>query len=301
MSKPPFSPSALESALPVPVIGPWIARLGYAADLFVQPCTPTITAWYYGEFAAGSRIVASLYKPFNLAEIFHALKGGFRRHGLRRLLAGGHSGRGMGVINALEEFAPAKQFAKTRGWNYVVIAGDLAVKAEWYLFVVDVTTDGLINWISQAYQFAGCTSEAGGWAEGHCENVQMLGIDPDIGFDWTTSLDVIAFGPTVLTPAGELRCSMSLSWTNSPGLPPPTFVVPHFIIDGEDRLPHYRYEFDQNTGIGDTVAHITTRSSAIGGHTIRCQLSWDGWLLVTKGMCQISSSPDNKTNLNPDP
>jgi hypothetical protein len=301
MSKPPFSPSALEQALPVPVIGPWIARMGYAADLYANPCHPTPTIWFEAFAGAGIRVVASLYKPFNLAEIFHALKGGFRAHGLRKLVAGGHSGRGMGVIQALEEMTPLKQFIKQPGVNFVVLAGDLAIKAEWYLFLVDVTTDGLVNWISQAYQYAGCTSEAGGWAQGTATNVYMLGFDSDLDQAWQSSPDIIAIGPTVLTGKGEIRCSCNINWRGQPGLPPPTFVVPRFVIDGEDSSPHFNSQYDANTGQGYSTAHVTKRSAADSGHIVRCKVGWDGWLLIESAFTQISSSNDMKTNLNPDP
>jgi hypothetical protein len=302
MSNPPFNPSALEQALPVPVIGPWIARIGYVADMFANPCHPTPTVWLEAAGSAGIRVFASLRKPFNLAETFNALKGGIRRHGLKKLLAGGFSGRGLGYIQALEELAPFAELIKKPGWNVLALAGDLAIEAEWYLFVVDVTTDGLVNWVSQAYQYAGCTSEAGGWAEGHSGDAIFLFGDDDLNCEWKTSQDVIAAGPTVVLPAGDVRCSATLSWGQFESLEPTKMMYPVFLIDGEPMRYKPKYGWNANTNTGTATSVAFKREGGQSGHIVRCKVFWEGgWPYMTSAMVQISTSPDLKSMLNPDP
>lgn len=303
MSNPPFSPAALASALPVPIIGPWIARMGYVADIFANPCHPTPTIWFYAAGTASLRVIASIYKPFNLAETFHGLQGGFRRHGLKKLIAGGHSGRGLGYIQALEELAPLKDLIQKPGWNYVSLVGDLAVKAEWYLFVVDVTTDFFINWVSQAYQYQGCTPDNTGWAEGHTSNAIMFPWDTQLSFAWQASDNVSAAGPTVVMPAGDISIAGRLSWGQFETLQPTTEAWLVYNINGELTKYKQTVQWDPTTNTGYSTSVVRLKKEGTQQpNIVEINVYWNGgWMYVTDAMVQLSTTLDLKSMLGPDP
>lgn len=300
---PPFPPQDLYKALPVPVIGPWIARLGYAADLLAFPCHPTPTIWIYAAGTAGLRAIASLIKPYPLAEAFAALGSKGRRHGGKRPKLGGLSGRSYGYLAALEELTLEQKGMKGAYWNWLKIPGELFFKAEWYLYVADVTTDGLINWITNAYAYQGCVDPDLQYAQGTATNEVMLGFDPYLDMHWQHSGLVIAAGPTVLTPGGmDIQVTCSISWGHISTLPPPVDVVPVIEIDGEVTNGHAKYQYDANTKTGQTTYGYSRRSKSHSGHIVTFKVhSSGGWLIITKAFAQVSCTPNTAAALLPDP
>jgi hypothetical protein len=304
MSDPPFPAADLETVFPVPIIGPWLGRLGFAADLLYNACTPTPIVWSYAAAIAGTRAIATLIKPFNLAETFTASLGKGRHHGFKRL-AGGFSGRGLGYIQALEELGPNAELLKSAAWRAFIIPAELYFKAQWYLFVADVTTDFFVNWISQAYRVQGCSDPDHEWAQGTSGRAWFLGFDRDLYLTWEHTPGIVAVGPTAITPADmDLTVHLSISWGKPPvDLVPTTWATPLVFIDGEQMSQTGAFQWDDNNKVGtSTFGHIT-RSKHLGPHFIRFQVQWnpDGWMFLYSALAQITCTPNERSTLLEDP
>lgn len=307
-------PEAWAQAQPVPIIGPWLARVGYAADMLAMPCHPTPTAWAYGAFAAGGKAVASLIKPYPIAEAFRALSSG-RVHG-KRPRPGGMSGRGWGFLAALEELQPLVKAQMGSSWNAWVIPADLAVKAMWYLYVMDVTTDGLINWISQAYAYQGCIDPQNLWYQGTAATGGIETSPPQdhYYFAWHTDPASTLTGElgTILIPPGyNGGLAACISWSQLPNLKDwqkndPDYKCPLAAIYIKNLTTGRETDFRRGQlladGTGSALAVMRIRAHKKDPQVLMTYINkGQGILNVTGGYICGTASPDMKDELFADP
>jgi hypothetical protein len=133
----------LSSLANAPFIGPTMSKLGYAAQILATPCAPTPQIWVKAFWTASPIIIYTFIKPF-----FYAWQWEMRT---------GKSHRGAkGIINFGKELFPKTPVQQTAAWAVFEPAVDLILKVEWYLFVAEMTSKFLLNWISAAYEYQGC-------------------------------------------------------------------------------------------------------------------------------------------------
>src|SRR5918994_6592909 len=54
---------ALPSPTDVPIIGPWVGRVGHVIDILATPCNTTPQVWVQAFWHAAPLLLISLYKP----------------------------------------------------------------------------------------------------------------------------------------------------------------------------------------------------------------------------------------------
>jgi hypothetical protein len=174
----------------VPVIGPWLGRVGKVMDILATPCSPSPMIWVQAFFSALPRLLYTFDKPFLIADQFHGRRPGGRN-------------KKKGTIGIIDESLPEIEDLDSPLWRGFVILAEFILKAEWYLFIIDRTTEFLLNWTSLAYAYAGCNEPY------------------DRGQRFNADVPIQGIG---LTGANYVETGTSQSWG---GAPVPTFVV-HF-------------------------------------------------------------------------
>lgn len=138
----------------LPFIGKDIARIGQVQQILATPCSVDPAIYVEALFQAAPYAIWSLVKPSGTDSISFGREGGMhhryykRRRGydLRErfrfngeLLGGRNVPLGRGSIGAA-----------------FIVPFELAQKFGWYLLIADATTNGILNWVSTAYQWSGC-------------------------------------------------------------------------------------------------------------------------------------------------
>jgi hypothetical protein len=136
----------------LPRVGPWFVRADKVQRILATPCSTTPQLWVEAAFSAAPRLVYLKTKPFIQAEVAYRF---FNNR------CGKKKGRGIirRFANALNIQDPDVVVnTKITGVTRAVftIAGDFALKAEWYLMIVDRVTEFAYNFVSLPYQWAGC-------------------------------------------------------------------------------------------------------------------------------------------------
>lgn len=192
----------------LPVIGPWISRVGQVSDIVALPCTPSDEIWVEAFFAAAPVLLWSLFKPD-----FPDVR--FSRGGLPHHMRGGKRGkkyvRTMSTTFEIPMFG-GQNFQK--GWQAVLFdLAELGQRIGWYLLIADAATRFALNWTSLAYQWAGCRkpfqsvmqARSGPWPENGSAPLQYYP-------QWEKQYDLgHLFDPNgAIVPAGK-NCAVCLA------------------------------------------------------------------------------------------
>lgn len=162
-----MSKSAVNPYKKLPIVGPWISRIGHVIDIFATPCSPSPEIWVKAAFISSPRLAYLLVKPFLLATEWH-----IRTSTNHRKLKG--------IARLGAEFTPQFTGEGRPGWVVFKNLGDLILKIEWYFMIIDRTTEFAVNWTSLAYSYQGCLFPDSIWFEGKMTGGVMIPND-----DWT--------------------------------------------------------------------------------------------------------------------
>jgi len=136
----------------LPIIGPWISKLGQIHNIYATPCTASPEIWVKAAFVSLPRLAYLLAKPFLIADQWHARTGRGHR-------------RAKGIVRLLAQGVPKTPLSEIPGWQFFKVTGDFVLKIEWYLMIVDRTLEFLVNTSSMVYTYAGCQLPGGRWAQ----------------------------------------------------------------------------------------------------------------------------------------
>jgi hypothetical protein len=147
-AKPPAKPNygQYNQVGELPLVGPWIARVGAVIDIYATPGTISPQVWVLAAWHTLPRMLYLFTKPFFVADQYHARLG--RSHG-------GKKSKKKGTAALLAQAIPKFELPPGLGWRVFNVLAAFALKAEWYFFIADRTTEGLFNWVSLAYEYAG--------------------------------------------------------------------------------------------------------------------------------------------------
>ncbi len=135
----------------IPVIGPWLRRVGQVEDLLSTPCATTPTMWVTGFFNSVPKLLWSLYGPDCIDEVF--ARAGLGHHRRRRIKF-----RGITITEALDGGVKLPGYG-----TFAFEIAEAAQKLGWYMMIIDATTELAVNWTSAVYQYAGCKPGHGRW------------------------------------------------------------------------------------------------------------------------------------------
>jgi hypothetical protein len=304
-----LDPTAWAAAQPLPLIGPWIAKLGYITDIFAASCAPTPQIWVEGAFAAAPKVIASIFKPFILPDILQSIKG--RKHGSGKKLRLGDL-RGAATIfrDGVKLNATFEGLLKNPGFYAFDIAAEFALKAEWYFLVVDITEDGLIEWISQAYKYAGCADPNNSWAQGNFFQGELTlpgtGLYYMDQIKWQHDALSGAAGPTVVMPPRQsTHATIAGTWGPNPALPNIPACEGYFVI--YDNLTG-----KTTGGPGSTIYKNGKWTSSVGKNLrdqaeqpravqFLFQKTSRGSCFIESGYAMVNADNNGEGNVKPDP
>lgn len=133
----------------LPVVGPWISRVGQVVDIVSLPCNPDPIMWVEGFFTSVPYLIWSLFKPDPIDQTWERF--GFPGAGHR------HARFRMG--GALEGIKiPIPRSARTAA---LFRLGSLAQRIGWWFCIVDAGTKFAVNWATATYAYAGCIDPEG--------------------------------------------------------------------------------------------------------------------------------------------
>lgn len=231
----------------VPVIGPWIAKIGRIIDLWGNPCSPSPTIWVLAFFQALPTLLISPIAPSATDYL------------IRRVGFGGggfHSRRSKFKFDVFEFEQLEQQRPSAPEW-LVFELGKWGARALWYFAIADATIDFIINWESLAYQWAGCHAPGSPWASCSLSSPRfyIAGLDGDNFhfFDTVSGHVFNADAEGISSPPG-FAPTVSWSVTHTCPDPPGSLCgIPDWhLID---------------TVTGDDYGSGTTNINADGSHT----------------------------------
>ena len=155
----------------IPVVGPWISRIGRVQRIMSSQCSIDPEIWVYAYFHSVPRLAVSLLKPtaFDLAtERFEA---GHKKKRKRKY----H------VTDTLQD----NSFKVGKAAWAVFRLGEWAERLGWYMLVFDAATQLAIDWTSMAYQWSGCKSADNPWGNCAMNDVVTRFIDGGYTALWT--------------------------------------------------------------------------------------------------------------------
>ncbi len=152
-----FAHQAYKTATKIPIIGQHVARLGRIVDIVNSPCAADSSTLIVSFIASAPDALmfaaTTLFKPtprdFIAARLGspHArAPGGKGRKRLELDVA-----RGIGELFGVEKFSSPSGL-----YGFALNAFQLTRMLGWYLTIAEATTAGLLRWVSESYQFAGC-------------------------------------------------------------------------------------------------------------------------------------------------
>lgn len=143
----------------IPIIGPWIGRIGQVRATMATPCTIEPEVWVLAGFHGVPRLLWSLFKPDAWDLTTERFQRGHKKKRRRRFRFGGmiedvdFRGRGKGL-----------QWAVFR-------LGSLAERVGWWFLIVDASTELAVHWTSTAYIWSGCPVPMGSSAKLVCDDI----------------------------------------------------------------------------------------------------------------------------------
>lgn len=137
-----------------PIVGKTLNKFGMVGDMLAQPCTPSPELWVKATWVGAAHAIWSLAKPSALSP--HGSPTSmtvFGKHG--RTNPKGKIGPRYRMNGELIP-GPEIQWPQGDGWSMWKIPVNLARRIGWYVLVFDAFGDGILNWTSTAYKWAGC-------------------------------------------------------------------------------------------------------------------------------------------------
>lgn len=290
----------------LPIIGPWISKIGRLENIIATPCHITPQVFATSFFAAVPQLVWTLYKPDpidNYLELF----GPPGRPGLRPFGRGGlpHRRRRFRVGGIIQPENPISGKFGTAVWRL----GSLAQRIGWYFLIVDAGINHAINWMSLAYEWSGCQLPGGALEGSYDPGTVLLPSDnwqTLSNWNWQGSAPPIGVGPAGAFIPGNLPWSQTCSITSGPpshGIGPYGGITASRIINTLNPDPDYTYGQDaEPTVVGQhsKAVMVNMPSNSGGSKNLRVQVK------VSGGYCSITSSNWQITagasvGINPDP
>lgn len=228
----------------VPIVGPWAAKVTKISKMVALPCQPQPEIWVLGYFAAVPQLILGLFGPDCTTDLAARFQRGHKRTRKATL----------NVQEIMPSFNPP-----TDGYTwYVFKALKLALRAGWYMTVIDSTLDFIVHGTSNAYQFSGCTDPNAGFAHLRMTDRVVALLPPATGT--ISTWDVVSankFGAdfaAIATPNGYVP-SVGFSITQS---------VNQFLP-----LPDCSFTVELVESIsGDSYGELTPKKTSTGVNTI---------------------------------
>lgn len=190
----------------VPIVGPWAAKVTKISKMVALPCQPQPEIWVLGYFAAVPQLILGLFGPDCTTDLAARFQRGHKRTRKATL----------NVQEIMPSFNPP-----TDGYTwYVFKALKLALRAGWYMTVIDSTLDFVVHGTSNAYQFSGCTDPGAAYAHLKIENqvIELLPAGTGTINSWQfVSANKFGTGPTGVACATGYVPSVGFSITQGMG------------------------------------------------------------------------------------
>lgn len=127
----------------VPIIGPWIGRIGQVADIMATPCDVDPEVWVYAFFNGLPRMAVGLFKPTPEDYVSDRI-------------GSPHKRKRKGLFTVEDLLEPA---IPTKGLGWVVFKlGKWGERVGWWMAIIDAGVDLSYYWSSMAYQWSGCAT-----------------------------------------------------------------------------------------------------------------------------------------------
>lgn len=135
---PDFTPKTSD----IPIIGPWMGKIGRLQQIQAIPCNPTPKIMAYAFWQQLPFLIYTLTVP-DCEDIIQGAIGGFRHKHRRGLhIKDGH-------------VVPGHPPEPGIGWRAFDL-WELSDKVGFWMMIIDASLDLEINWMSTAYQYSGC-------------------------------------------------------------------------------------------------------------------------------------------------
>lgn len=136
----------------IPIIGPWLGRIGIVREIIAQPCTPTPTMWVNAFFNATPVMITALFKPTPTDYLLLRRPRGSPFHGKKRAWR-------WDVLDVLEGTPADPNAPSWVSFDLSNLVGLLA-RLEWFFTIGNATSEGLLWWTSLAMKYSGCPGTA---------------------------------------------------------------------------------------------------------------------------------------------
>jgi hypothetical protein len=137
-----------------PLIGKSLAKFGKVGQLLATPCSPSPELWVYASWVGLAHAIWSIGKPSALSPHGSPVSESvFGSHG-RKTPAKGNGMRYRWNGELIP--GPAFQWPQGEGWAKWEMPFAKLRQAGFYLLIFDAAAEGLLNWTSTAYKWAGC-------------------------------------------------------------------------------------------------------------------------------------------------
>lgn len=125
----------------VPIIGPWVGRIGQVADIMATPCSVSPEVWVLAFIAGVPRMAVGLFKPTPDDYISDRI-------------GSPHKKKRRGIFLVEDLLEPA---IPTKGFGWIVFRlGAWAERVGWWFAIIDAGIELSYHWSSMAYQWSGC-------------------------------------------------------------------------------------------------------------------------------------------------
>ena len=184
----------------LPLVGRWATRLGRVVDIWGMPCNPTPEIWVTAAWRTIPRMLIMLIKP-SAAETINSRFG--RRHGRTPRFK-------------LSSNVEVPGFGAVRPGTFTSVLFKLSQKGLvflQYVQFIDVATEGLVQWSSMTYQYAGCLVPGGGGGQQQSTgSAVMLG---SLSGSTITLATTVSHAQHCVGFAFTWACEASKSWSAS--------------------------------------------------------------------------------------
>lgn len=144
----------------IPIIGPWISRVGQVRAMMATPCTIEPEVWVLAGFHSLPGLIWSLFKPDAFDQTTERLGRKHKKHKKRRFKLGGM---------ILDE----DMFARKGKLQWAIFKlGHLAERVGWWMLIIDASTELAVHWTSTAYTWSGCPTPQGACAKTACDDMR---------------------------------------------------------------------------------------------------------------------------------
>lgn len=232
----------------LPVIGPWLGRIGQVRATMATPCTVDPAVWVLAGFSGAPKLIWSLFKPDAFDLVTERFDRPHKKKRKRRFRFGG-------MIDD-SAYTPGKKGLRWAVFNL----GKLAERVGWWFLIIDASTELAVHWTSTAYIWSGCPVPQGSSAKSAANDT--LGNDPPTGgvfAGWGvvyTQPPLEATLSRIYVPAGMQASPMLKFEINKPGggLPVATSVRIR-LMDLASGQPYQQWDFD-NPEVARTGSYV---------------------------------------------